>query len=140
MVTVRRMGRPPKKPEDRATEYTPFKPEDAEVFGNLQTLAKREGVSMSEILNRAFKDYWKLHGPGNFQTLLGSYEEDGEKSLGQVEQACVVAFQKRGKSGVKKGELHEWLIREGLTEARPRLDSLSRVVPRLFELGVEVSQ
>ena len=91
MLWCNGLGRPPLKPGERASNYTPFKADD-EVLRNLIELARREGVSMSEILNRAFKDYWKKHGAGNYQTMIGSFAQGGIKSDGQLEAEIINAI------------------------------------------------
>jgi hypothetical protein len=88
------MGRPPKGLGE-GSDTVGFKIKKIETVDVLKTIAKREGVELKEIYNRAFDEYALKHGPGNFQTLLGSYEEGGVKSDGQIETEIFNQFRSR---------------------------------------------
>ncbi len=94
-------GRPRKK------EITPihkigfsFNPEDLypgkeakytgiEVLTEIDRIADRERTSRSHIIMCALAEYSEVHGPGNYQTVLASYEPGGVKSDAQQEQLVV---------------------------------------------------
>lgn len=79
------MGRKP-KPIGESISIVGFKVNKPETVDSLKTIAKREGVLLREIYNRAFEEYASRHGPGNYQTLIGSFQPGGIKSGGQIEQ------------------------------------------------------
>jgi hypothetical protein len=82
------MGRKP-KPTGESSSTVGFKAKKPETVDILKTIAKREGVLLKEIYNRAIEEYAERHGPGNFQTLIGSYQPGGLKSDGQLEVVIV---------------------------------------------------
>ena len=81
------MGRKPSPIKKRVTKkYTYTNPDD-ELEHRLQMMAKREGMSMSAIRLQAIIEYDDRHWKGNYQTLMESFDKDGDKSDGQIEQS-----------------------------------------------------
>jgi len=60
-----------------------------EVVKTLKEIAKREGSDLKTIYCKALAEYAKRHGPGNFQTMIGSFAPGGIKSDGQLEAMII---------------------------------------------------
>lgn len=87
------MGRNPADLKKRKTDLFNFRCPDFELMGNIHTIAKREGQPVAEIIIEALREYDERHGPGNSQTILGSFVAGGVRSEGQIEQEIINGFQ-----------------------------------------------
>jgi hypothetical protein len=80
---------------DEQSNLIGFRVDNLETVSVLKTIAKREGKQIKEIFNAALIEYADKHGPGNFQTILGSYQPGGVKSDGQIEQTIISELTKK---------------------------------------------
>ena len=60
-----------------------------EILTEIDRIADRERTSRSHVIMCALAEYSEVHGPGNYQTVLASYEPGGVKSDAQQEQLVV---------------------------------------------------
>ena len=92
--------------EDRRTQINVYGPA-RRVWKDFKRICKREGSSASEKLTGYIEQYVIVHAPGNPQTLIPSYAENGVVTLenleGRLRQQCV---EHAGKYGhIKLGEI-----------------------------------
>jgi hypothetical protein len=67
----------------RAIAFNP--PLDSDIMERIDRIADRERATRTSIILKALEAYDKKHGKGNYQTMIPSYGEGGEKSNAQVE-------------------------------------------------------
>ncbi len=104
---------------------------------NFRDILNREGVIFREGIKRAIELYVMRHGPGNYQTLLASYEPGGVRSEGQLEQEIIRHFQGLNRD-IKRSELMFKIIKDlGYTRSRASktADGLAK---QLSDLGVKI--
>jgi hypothetical protein len=114
-----------------------FKIEDPKVVDSLKKIAKTEGVQLRKIYNKALAEYAERHSAGNPQTLLPSFEKDGVKSLGQIEQEIFTEI-KSWKRDVQKWEIMEALEARDIVEVKKKLFSTRLIIKKLTGEGVKV--
>jgi len=78
--------------EDRRTQINVYGP-TRRIWKDFMRICKREGSSASEKLSAYIEQYVIVHAPGNPQTLMPSFAENGVVSLenleGRLRQQCV---------------------------------------------------
>ena len=131
------VGRKPVLPTERkSNQFLFIVPENQkELMDKMFLIAKREGVTMTEIYLQAFKEYNEKHGAGNFQTMLSSYEKGGVKSEAQFEVLIFEHF--KDAYEVKYVDIIYYLMEQGM-KSKKRVDVAGRVFKRLKEAGVRV--
>ena len=71
-----------------------------ELWRRFLSICRREGSSGSERLTEFIRRYVEVHGPGNPQTVMNSYAQDGsitrENVEGRVRQLALEESRKRG--------------------------------------------
>ena len=103
-------------------------------------IIKRENLTFDKFCVNAVGEYVARHFDGNYQTLLGSYEEGGKQSEGQQEQELVEYYLNRDKDGydVKYSNIGASL-RERLGYKGSKLTSTTdRLAKLLHEKGITV--
>jgi len=100
-------------------------------------IAEREGVAVKKVMVWAIEEYVERHGPGNSQTLLGSFVLGGTRSDGQVEQEIVNRL--LDKSDVSYGEIVQ-RVRGAGVPTKGLLVAVNKIVGKLRERGVKVWQ
>lgn len=136
------MGRKLKPLRDRATNIFNFRAplDDPLFYGVMEkayTIIKRESLSFDEFCVAAVDEYVARHFDGNYQTILGSYEDGGIKSEGQQEQTLVRFYVDRGQE-VRYTDVVA-RIRETLGyEGSKLIAATERLAQRLYEKGVKV--
>ena len=78
--------------KDRKSDLFNFKCSDRDLIGQVWDISKRESKTFGDTIIWALEELVIRHGAGNFQTLMGSYGEDGVKSEGQLEQEIYREF------------------------------------------------
>lgn len=146
------MGRKPEPLKDRKTDLFLFryplheaaKPGEKlsllEEMESFQEWAKREGLDINQAITQAIHEHVERHRAGNFQTLLHSYEPEGIKSLGQIEQAISTIYlstrRDKGRVDVQYAEICEQLRAQGIT--KNIAVTAERIAHELTKAGLKV--
>ena len=73
---------------------------DKAEWGKFMKIVKREGRTASRVLKQYIVEYNRVHDPGNPQSLMSSFSENGAQTLstieGRVRQLCVEMHHKSG--------------------------------------------
>ena len=139
------MGRKLKPLHNRSTNlyYFRYPLDDPIQYGIMEkayAIIKRESLTFDKFCVDAVGEYVSRHFDGNYQTVLGSYEEDGIKSEGQREQEIVRYYLDRNSSGydLKYSDISARL-RERLGYKGSKLISAAeRLAQILHEKGIKV--
>ena len=106
-----------------------------EIILGIDRIVDRERTTRSEIIMRALAGYWYRHNKGNTQTLLPSFDTDGVKSMGQLEQECFNYF--RGRDEINAVETVNYLADRDVPP-RERVKMGERVRKALAKNGVKI--
>jgi len=130
------VGRKPTPIRKRTTKKYSYHNLDDELEHRLQMMAKREGTTVGALRVQAIREYDERHWKGNYQTLMESYDEGGEKSDGQLEMQIV------NKLAKKKRDLSRSDIYPLLADVKPekREHSFENIRKELTSRGVKVWQ
>lgn len=139
------MGRKLKSLQHRSTNLFSFHyplddPIQYGIMEKAYAIIKRESLTFDKFCVDAVGEYVARHFDGNYQTLLGSYEEDGIKSEGQREQELVKYYLSRERAGydIKYSDIAASL-RERLDYKESKLISATERLARLLhEKGIKV--
>ena len=128
------MGRKPTPIRKRTTKKYSYTNHDDELEHRFQLMAKREGITVGALRVKAIIEYDDRHWKGNYQTLMESYDEGGEKSDGQIEMQIVNELAK------KKRDLSRSDIYPLLADVKPekREHSFENIRKELTSRGVKV--
>ena len=139
------MGRNLKPLKDRESNQFHFKvplndPTHYGVMEKAFIIIKREAMSFDNFCYTAVEEYVARHFDGNYQTLLGSYEEGGIKSEGQQEQELVEYYLNRDKDGydVKYSNIGVSLRERLGYKGSELISATERLAKLLHEKGIKV--
>jgi len=114
-----------------------------EVYEKAVELARREGISFSELVSRALREYVENHYPGNPQLPIESYTPNGLKPI-RLEAKLIsrelTKMLKRLNDPRVSEEHKRWIRREGLPKTVLKLARLNKKLrdnrySGLIELG-----
>ena len=141
------LGRKLKPLSDRSTNLFNFQyplddPIQYGIMEKAYAIIKRENLTFDKFCVNAVGEYVARHFDGNYQTLLGSYEEDGIKSEGQREQEMVRYYLDRNSAGYDVNVKYSDIV----ASLRDRLDykgsklisAADRLAKCLHEKGIKV--
>lgn len=139
------LGRKLKSLHDRSTNLFNFQyplndPIQYGIMEKAYAIIKRESLTFDKFCVNAIGEYVARHFDGNYQTILGSFEEDGIKSEGQQEQEMIKYYLDRDGAGynVKYSDIAARL-RELLDYKGSKLISATERLARLLhEKGIKV--
>lgn len=118
-----------------------FYMKSSEKWDEFIDIAKREGKSSSEILQKYIENYVSLHAPGNPQTLMPSFGTGGKVTIsnieGRVRQLCIESMMDRIISWRKIVEI---INGEGISDGSMRVAMATRVRDWLMEKDYKVTQ
>lgn len=139
------MGRKLKPLHDRSTNLFSFHyplddPVQYGIMEKAYAIIKRESLTFDKFCVDAVGEYVARHFDGNYQTLLGSYEEDGIKSEGQREQEIVRYYLDRNSSGydLKYSDIAASLRERLGYKGSKLLSAIERLAQILHEKGIKV--
>lgn len=109
------------------------------ILADIQTIAERERKSRSAIIVEAMKEYSIYHLKGNYQTLINSYEDEGEQNRASIEREIRGFFLARSSKGIeiKLNEIKTH-CRNQLTNAKTASAMAERIHEWLKSQGVKV--
>ena len=92
-------------------------------------IAKREGRTASHILQKYIEEYNRIHEPGNPQSLMSSYSEDGAQTVatieGRIRQLCIEQHHKAG--SLEWGYIVSTVKDHGISDAKSRVAMSHRI-------------
>ena len=139
------MGRKLKPLQHRSTNIFSFHYplSDPAYYGIMEkayTIIKRENITFDKFCVDAVGEYVARHFDGNYQTLLGSYEEGGIKSEGQQEQELVEYHLSRDRDGydVKYSNIGASLRDRLGYKGSKLISATERLVKLLHEKGIKI--
>jgi len=138
------LGRKLKPLPDRSTNQFNFRyplddPIQYGIMEKAYAIIKRESLSFDRFCVAAVEEYVARHFDGNYQTMLGSYEEDGIKSEGQREQELVKYYLSRDRAYDVKYSDIAVRLRERLGYKGSKLISATeRLAQILHKKGIKV--
>lgn len=111
--------------------------EDYPYWEKFLKICKREGEKASKKLREYIKDYVFKHDPGNPQTTIPSYSDDGQVTLsnieGRIRQLCV-----EYRSDLYYRDILQWIKERGIDNGKARSTMAERVVSWLKSRGLPV--
>lgn len=114
--------------------------DDETLYPEIVKIAKREGVSVSAVVVRALREYWKEHRKGNYQHYMENFMPDGVQSNRQIEQQIVDYFVDRFDKSfdVKYPNVVERVRTELRYDGQKMVDAVDRIVKQLHGVGVKI--
>jgi len=102
---------------------------DKDSWKKFMSIAKREGRTASHILQKYIEEYNRIHEPGNPQSLMSSYSENGAQTVatieGRVRQLCIERHHKSGY--LMWGYIVSLVKDHGISDAKSRVAMGHRV-------------
>jgi hypothetical protein len=136
------MGRGLKSLDNRKTnsftfEYPINDPQARKILEDFYKILVREGWDLKEGMKQAIELYVERHGPGNYQTLMNSFQPKGHRSEGQLEQELVRYFQGLERD-ITGREILAKIKKELGYDSKRAAATLDRIGQQLHELGVRI--